>query len=62
MYSFIFQQKYIFKKFKKVVIKQNNKWGVTNWGGHWKKGTKLGKTLLICNWQPEPMLEIVKYM
>ena len=31
-------------------------------GGHEKKGSKLGKTLSICNWQPEPILEIVKYM
>ena len=31
-------------------------------GGHEKKGTEVGKTLLICNWPPEPILKIVKYI
>ena len=52
MYSLIFQHIYIYIYIYiyNLLFNQTTKWGGEKLGGHEKKGTKVGKTLLICNW------------
>ena len=45
---------YIYIKLKTFYLITLPNGGAEKLGGHEKKVGKVGKTLLICNWQPEP--------